>query len=71
MKTVAKVFIIIGMIFQFYLIFPLILGVIALKKLNAAQKADDISTGWKVVILLFVNIIAGILMLCLKDSDLN
>ena len=36
MKTVAKVFIIIGMILQCFLIFPLVLGIIALKKLKAA-----------------------------------
>ncbi|MBQ9781396.1 MAG: hypothetical protein IJW00_10710 [Clostridia bacterium] len=69
MKTAAKVFIILGMIFQFYLIFPLILGAIALKKLKTAEKADDISTGWKIVTLLFVNIIAGIILLVMKDTD--
>lgn len=69
MKTVAKVFIILGMIFQFFLIYPIILGAIVLKKMKTAQKADDLSIGWKIVTLLFVNIIAGIVLLVMKDSD--
>lgn len=69
MKTAAKVFIIIGMVFQFYMIFPIVFGVIILKKLNKAQKPEDISTLWKVLTLLLVNIIGGILLFCLKDTD--
>ena len=67
--VIKKVFIILGMIFQFYFIFPLVLGAIALKKLKTAEKADDISIGWKIVILLFVNVIAGIILLVMKDAD--
>lgn len=69
MKTVAKVFIIIGMICQFFLIYPIILGAIMLKKMKTAEKADDIGIGWKIVTLLFVNIIAGIILLVMKDAD--
>ena len=69
MKTVAKVFIIIGMILQCFLIFPLVLGIIALKKLKAAKCKADFSTGWSVVVLLLVNLIAGILLLVMKDAD--
>ncbi len=69
MKLAAKIFIIIGMVCQFYLIFPIILGAIALKKLNAAQKKDDFSTGWSIVVLILVNLIAGILLLVMKDED--
>lgn len=69
MKLAAKILIIIGMVCQFYLIFPLILGAIALKKLNKAEKKADFSTGWSVVVLLFVNVIAGILLLVMKDED--
>jgi len=47
------------------------LGFKALKLINNAKRADDISTGWKVVILLFVNTIAGILLLCMKDADFD
>lgn len=63
MKTAAKVFTIIGMITGAAAIFPLILGAIALSKM----KKGKLTTGWKIVVLLFVNLIAGILMLCDKD----
>lgn len=69
MKTVAKVFIILGMVLQCFLIFPIVLGAIALKKLKAAQCKADFGTGWAVVVLLLVNLIAGILLLVMKDED--
>ncbi len=69
MKTAAKVFIILGMVFQFLLIYPIILGAIVLKKLKTAQKADDISMAWKIVTLLFTNLIGGIILLVMKDAD--
>ena len=47
------------------------LGFKALNLINNAKRADDISTGWKVVILLFVNTVAGILLLCMKDADFD
>jgi len=47
----------------------LALSIIALRKLNRAQCSDDFSIGWRVVVLLFVNMIAGILLLCMKDED--
>lgn len=69
MKTVAKVFIILGMIFQFFLIYPVILGAIALSKMKKAKCKADFGTGWGIVTLLFVNIIAGIVLLVMKDED--
>lgn len=69
MKTVAKVFIILGMIFGFYMIFPIVLGAIALKKLKTAQSKADFGTGWSVAVLILVNLIAGILLLVMKDED--
>jgi len=65
MKTAAKVFIIIGMIFQFWWIVPLIVGIIALNKM----KTEKPSVGLSIVVLLFCNTIAGILLLVAKDSD--
>lgn len=64
MKTAAKVFIILSMIAGFWMIYPLVLGIIAIKKINN----DTITTGWAVVVLLFVNLIAGILLLCLPKE---
>ena len=65
MKTAAKVFIILGMIFGFYTILPLIFGFIALSKM----KKGEMTTGWKICTLIFVNIIAGILLLCMPDEE--
>ena len=46
-------------------------GFKALKLVNNAKRANDISLGWKVVILLLVNQIAGIILLCMKDTDFD
>lgn len=69
MKTAAKVFNILGMIFGFYLIFPLVLGIIANKKLNECKDIKSIHK-WGIVVLLFVNQISGIIMLVMKEDDL-
>ena len=59
MKTVAKVLMIISMVLGILAIYPTVLGAIALKKMNNGK----LSAGWKVVVLLFVNLIAGVLLL--------
>ncbi len=64
MKTVAKVFIIIGMIAGCWTVLPLIFGIIALNKL----KNNTMTTGFKVCVLLFVNVVAGILLLCMPKE---
>ena len=69
MKTAAKVFNILSMIFGFYLIYPLVLGIIANKKLNECKDIKSIHN-WGIVVLLFVNLIAGIIMLVMKEDDL-
>ena len=63
MKTAAKVFIIIGMVVGFWMILPLVFGILALKKLNTATSKSEL-VGMGICTLLFVNIIGGILMLC-------
>lgn len=68
MKIAAKVFIIIGMVCGFPVIFPIIVGTIALKKLNTATCKANIKT-IGILTLIFCNIFGGIFMLCLKDSD--
>lgn len=70
MKTAAKVFIVIGMIVQGILIVPIIVGAIALKKLNTATTKSEL-TGIGVATLLFCNLIGGILLLCMSDEDLQ
>ena len=63
MQTVAKVFIIISMICGFWLILPLVFGIIALNKM----KNNEMTTGWKVIVLLFVNVISGVCLLLDKN----
>lgn len=69
MKTAAKVFIILGMVFQCFLIFPIIVGAIALKKLKTATTKSEL-TVIAIVTLLFCNLIGGILMLCIDEKEL-
>ena len=70
MKTTSKVFIILGMVLGFLYIVPLVVGFIALDKLEKARKKDDL-TVIAICTLLFCSTIAGILMLCMTDKDLN
>ena len=62
MELAAKIFTIIGMIAGAIAILPLIFGIITLVKM----KNGTLTTGWKVCNLLFVNIISGVLLLCMK-----
>ena len=64
--------IVFSLVFGFYLIIggvQLTVSSIGLKKLSSAKCASDISTAFKIIILLFGNLIAGILILCMKDKD--
>ena len=66
MKKVAKIFIIIGMICGCWLIFPIILGAKNLRRIN---NNIPISVHNKIMVLLFVNTVAGILLLCDHSDD--
>lgn len=70
MKKIAKILIIIGMALEWFLIYPVVLGICAIKKLEAAKFKGDL-VGWSIITLVFVNPVAGILMLTLRDEDLN
>ena len=65
MKAAAKVFIIIGMVLGFWSILPLVFGIIALNQM----KTQKPGTGISICVLLFCNLIAGILLLCSKPED--
>lgn len=69
MKTAAKVFLIIGMIFTFWAIYPLVLGIIACKKLDESKDIKVIHN-WGIVCLFLVSLIGGIIMLVMKEEDL-
>lgn len=72
LSTVIKVFMILGTLGSAILIVPLFwcipMTVVAFKSLDEGR---PIGTGFKVCTLLFVNLIAGICMLCLKENNYN
>lgn len=70
MKKAARVFIWIGMICQFFLVYPIVVGVIALQRLNEARKKEEIQT-IGILTLLFCNMVSGIIMLTMTDRDLS
>ncbi|MBR6726916.1 MAG: hypothetical protein IKM08_01870 [Clostridia bacterium] len=69
MKSAAKIFIILGMIVQFWLVFPIIIGIFALKKIDTATTKSEL-TGMAIVTLIFCNLLGGIFMLCINEADL-
>ena len=69
MKTAAKVFIIIGMVFGFYLIFPLVIGILALKKLDEAKTKDELIL-MGILTLILCSLLGGLFMLLVKEEDL-
>lgn len=69
MKTAAKVFIILGMIFGCIAILPLIIGGIGLSKINSAKDRSEL-VGIGVCVLLFCSLLGGIFMLCIPNEQL-
>jgi hypothetical protein len=53
------------------MILPIIFGVKALNKLKTATCKADIPVKTGVLTLIFVNVVGGILLLCMNDSHFN
>ena len=70
MKTAAKVFIWIGMIMQFIFIYPIIVGIFALKKIDEASSKNELQV-FGVLTLFFCSFLGGIFMLSIKDEELS
>lgn len=70
MKTAAKVCLIIGMVCGFWMILPLIFGILAINKINTATKKDEL-VGMGVCAILFCSTLGGIFMLCITDEELQ
>lgn len=70
MKTLAKVFIIIGMICKFYLIFPVVIGIIALNKINNSRSTAELQV-IGVLSIIFVSVLGGVFMLLISDGELD
>ncbi len=71
LSTVAKVFMVLGCIAgAFCFLIPLCWTIpMTVSYSNAVKNGKSVSIGFKICALLFVNIIAGILMLCDKDGE--
>ncbi len=69
MKNLIRIMVIIGMVSGGILIFPIIFGIKALKELDEAMSPKDLQNT-AILTLIFVNMIAGVLMLVIKESDL-
>ena len=65
-QTAAKVFMVLGCITSaFFYLVPLIWTIpMTIYYFNSTQNGEKVSGGFKICSLLFVNLIAGILMLC-------
>lgn len=70
MKKAAKVFIWFGIIFQFYLIYPIVIGAIALKKIDSATSKNELRN-FGIVTLLFCSMLGGIFMLLIDESEFD
>lgn len=68
LKTAAKVFMILSCVFTGLALLPLAWTIpMTVSYSRKIESGETVSTGFKVCTLLFVNLIAGILMLC--DND--
>lgn len=63
----VKVFLIIGMVLTFYLIFPIVLGVMTIKKIHSSNDPEEIRN-WGIISLIFVNFVGGVLILASDSS---
>ena len=70
MKKRAKIFLIIGMCLTFYFIFPVVLGILAIKKIDNAKTSDELTT-WGIVCIFFVSILGGIFILLIKENEFD
>ena len=70
LKTVAKIFMLIGCITSaFYFLFPLCWTIpMTVHYWKSVDSKQPVDTTFKVCSLIFVNLIAGIIMLCDKDD---
>lgn len=70
LPTVIKVFLIIGCVTQGWMLIPLAWCLpITISVFNKLRDGKPIGTGLKICTLLFVNIIAGICLLCMNEFD--
>lgn len=72
MKTLVKVFMILGCVGMGWLLIPLAWCIpMTVKAFRCMKEGIPMTTGFKVCTLLFVNLVAGIIMLCADDDKLT
>jgi hypothetical protein len=69
MKSAVIQLVTISMVLTCFLVTPIVFGYLTRKKLAVAKSKQDLSTGFKVAVLLLCNPIAGILLFLMKDGD--
>ena len=69
-KTAAKVFVCFGIVFGFYLIFPLIVGIFALNKLNNCESKQELHN-FGVITLLFCSFLGGLFMMLIDEPQMT
>ncbi len=67
MKTCVKVLIWVGMIIQFYMIYPIVFGILALKKLDSFKDRDELIK-YSVLTMVFCSLAGGIVMLFMNEE---
>lgn len=71
MQTVVKVFMLLGCIAYGWLLIPLAWCIpMTVSVFRSFKEGRPVSTGMKVCTLLFVNLVAGICLLCIDDSKI-
>ena len=70
MKKAATVFLIIGMVLTCYMVFPVVIGALAIKHLNKAKTTDELKV-WGILSVFFVSTLGGVFMLCVRQSELD
>ncbi len=67
LRLIAKIFIIVGAVLQFYLIYPIILGIFAYRYIDEPNKeGENVSTVklvWAIITTILVSLVSGVLML--------
>lgn len=69
MSMVVKIFLIVGCVSQGWLLLPLAWCIpITVSVFGKLKNQQSIGTGLKICVLIFVNLIAGVCLLCMDDS---
>ena len=69
MKKATRIVIIIDMVLRFWMITPIIFGILALKRLQETDRRDGIHIGFIIAMLFLGSTVGGIFMLCMTEEQ--